>query len=165
VNGSRRPARPRRRGLLGSWLFTLLWLGVCTSAGISMLSKESDVMGMAMLGLFTALGLVMLVKAVRQTSLAARHQGAELRSDPPSPRGGQSVQVQLSSPRATTGRATLRLAEYRIDDSGSSPSTRLVWEQRCEASPVGGPDTPRCRRALICRPTPRPTMRAAMVTG
>jgi hypothetical protein len=142
VNGSRRPARPRGRGLLGSWLFTLLWLGVCTSAGISMLSKESDVMGLAMLGLFTALGLVMLVKAVRQTSLAARHQGAELRSDPPSPRGGQSVQVQLSSPRATTGRATLRLAEYRIDDSGSSPSTRLVWEQRCEASPAGGPDSP-----------------------
>lgn len=136
------PTRARSRGLLGSWLFVLIWLGVCTSAGISVLAKGSDAITITVLAVFTAVGLGMLVKAVRQTGQAVRHQGAELRCDPPQPRGGQSVSLQLRSPRAALGPVTLRLAEYRIDDSDSSPRSRLVWEQRREATSVGGVQTP-----------------------
>lgn len=130
-----RPGRPRGRGLLGGWLFALVWLGICVAAGTSVLSKGSDSMGLLVVGLFTALGLGMLVKALRQTRLAARHQGAGLRCDPPRPRGGQALRVQLRSAHVVAGRAaTLRLAEYRIDDHDSTTRTRLVWEQRSGAT-------------------------------
>lgn len=133
-------ARPRDRGLAGTWLFALIWLGVCAAAGMGMFNKGSDTLGRMMLGLFTALGLGMLFKAWRQTRLAARHQGAELQCDPPQPRGGQTLQVQLRSPHVRVGdTATLRLAEYRIDDSDSTTRTRLAWEQRREARPLGTP--------------------------
>ncbi len=129
-----RPDRPRSRGLLGSWLFTIVWLGVCAMAGVRMFASDADWVGRVMLAVFTALGVGMLIRTLRQTRLAARHEGAELLSDPPRPQAGQSVRVRLRSRRAVAGPVTLRLAEYRIDDNDSSTRTRLVWEQRSQAS-------------------------------
>lgn len=140
MNDSVRPGRPRSRGLLGSWLFTIVWLGVCATAGIRMFAGDADWMGRIVLAVFTALGVGMLIRTLRQTRLAARHEGAELLSDPPRPQAGQSVRVHLRSRRAVAGPVTLRLAEYRIDDNDSSTRTRLVWEQRCQASIGAGQD-------------------------
>ena len=72
-----RPDRPRSRGLLGSWLFTIVWLGVCATAGIRMFAGDADWTGRIVVAVFTAVGVGMLIRTLRQTRLAARHEGAE----------------------------------------------------------------------------------------
>ena len=79
-------------------------------AGVRMFASDADWVGRVMLAVFTALGVGMLIRTLRQTRLAARHEGAELLSDPPRPQAGQSVRVRLRSRRAVAGPVTLRLA-------------------------------------------------------
>ena len=134
-----RPLRPRGRGLIGGWLFTIAWLAICASAGVRMLSRETEPLGLAMLGVFLAAGLGMLVSVTRRTRLAGRHEGAGLTCEPPAPAGGGELRVRLRSRQALAaqGSVSLRLAEYRIDDRHSGARARMVRAQCGPAVIVG----------------------------
>ena len=135
-----------RQHALGLWLLATL-VCVMTLPAIAMASSARAPIWVALIaGLFSLVGLVLLRMAVRATRRAWIYQGTFASFQPAQPRGGAAFLASwVLPPRAaahwppgTTVR--LRVAQYRIDDSGSGTTERLVEDLTQHVRPHPSPD-------------------------
>ena len=121
------------RGQPMLWFFALFWCGISFPlAGLFWLGG-SPWWVKAFTSIFVAVGLGLLVVAFRQAALAWRFAGSGVQTHPSPPRAGESLElsVTLSARAVAAGRRSglarrVRLAQYRVDDSGSGSSERRV---------------------------------------
>lgn len=132
--GPSRGITQRARGIVGGWLFGGVWIGVCASAADGMLGADASLFSRAMWVLFLLVGVAILVHAAWQTVLARRHADTVLRLSPAAPRGGESFDAEIRLRSAPAGPVTLRLADHRIDDSGSTTRSRIAWQAQGRAA-------------------------------
>lgn len=125
------------------WFFTIFWCGIAfPMAGILWSSDSAPGFAKAFISMFVMVGIGLLVYAVRQTYNAWRYAGAALTSLPTPPRAGQPVELTLLLPERAAAHQQdqgqgllLRLAQYRVDESGSGSPERCV-ESFTEAARV-----------------------------
>ncbi|MBK7006415.1 MAG: DUF3592 domain-containing protein [Burkholderiales bacterium] len=113
------------------WLFALFWCGLSFPAAALFWAQDRPWLVKAFILLFVLVGLGLITWATRQTRLAWRHAHTALVLRPATSRAGQPLEVALNlSERALHDQGqqprVLRLAQYRVADSGSGESSRLV---------------------------------------
>lgn len=143
----RRSSASRAQGSL--WFFAFFWCGIAFPMTalfwLAALPWWVDVF----LSIFSIVGLGMIALAARQSLLAWRFSGSAPRWLPDPPRAGEPLRVSLTIPDRAVGNDSnepaprrLRLAHYRVDDSGSGSSERCVEQFDAVASawpePQGG---------------------------
>lgn len=135
-----------RHNAVGLWLAAVA-LCVMSLAGIGMASSPSASGWMGLIvAVFALIGLLMLHTAARATGRAWAYRGAFASFQPAQPRAGAAFQAHWTLPPGAAtrpslrGSVRLRVAQYRIDDSGSSASEHLVEELVQEVRPRLDPD-------------------------
>lgn len=135
-----------RQHALGLWLAATV-VCVMTLPAIVMASSASAPIWVALIaGLFSLVGLVLLRMAVRATRRAWTYRGTFASFQPGQPRAGATfmaswllpARAAAHWPPGTTVR--LRVAQYRIDDSGSGTTERLVEDLTQRVLPQPSPD-------------------------
>jgi hypothetical protein len=119
----------RGQGLL--WLFALFWGGIAFPMAALMWMTATQWWPKAFMLIFVAVGIFLFSLAWRQSALAWRFAGARVRYVPGAPVAGEVFEVELAMPRRALERALpagrrLRIAQYRVDDSGSGTQERQV---------------------------------------
>lgn len=145
---SDRPAAPAaqvrlrpRHNLIGSWLLALA-IGVMTLPAVGMASTASAPVWAAVLAaVFVLTALTLLWTTLRASRRAWIYRGAYASLQPAQPRAGATFQASwVLPPRPSAAwpahtAVRLRVAHYRIDESGSSTSERLAEQFVQEARP------------------------------
>ncbi|MGL4807788.1 MAG: DUF3592 domain-containing protein, partial [Giesbergeria sp.] len=143
--GLQRMGRSVRQSAGMLWFFALFWCGLSFPIAGLLWTQDVPWVAKAFLLLFVLVGMGLLAWAARQTRLAWRHADTALALRPATPRAGEPLEVSLHLPaRALRGGAqqprVLRLAQYRVADSGSGESSRLVEHLEQQAQPLLLPD-------------------------
>ena len=143
--GLQRMGRSVRQSAGMLWFFALFWCGLSFPIAALFWMQEGPWFVKIFLLLFVLVGLGLIAWAGQQTRLAWRHAHTALALRPATPRAGEPLEVTLNLPeRALRGRApeplVLRLAQYRVDDSGSGETRRLVEHLEQQAQPLPLPD-------------------------
>lgn len=143
--GLQRMGRSARQSAGMLWFFALFWCGLSFPIAGLLWTQDVPWVAKAFLLLFVLVGMGLLTWAARQTRLAWRHADTALALRPSTPRAGEPLEVSLHLPaRALRGGAqqprVLRLAQYRVADSGSGESSRLVEHLEQQAQPLPLPD-------------------------
>lgn len=134
------------QGQAALWIFALFWSGIAFPvAGVFWLGG-SPWWVKAFLSIFVLVGIGLLWLAGRQSLLAWRFAGSAPQWHPSPPMAGQGLTVTLDLPARAIGQPDvqplvkrLRLAHYRVDDSGSGASERLVEHFDATASVLPDP--------------------------
>lgn len=124
------------------WVFALFWCGISFPMAALFWMGGSPWWAQIFVSVFVVIGIGVLTLAWRQSVLAWRFAGTSVRFVPAGPQAGESFEVELAlSSRALqnappAGRR-LRLAQYRVDDSGSGTQERQVeaFERAATAMP------------------------------
>ncbi|HEY8879318.1 MAG TPA: DUF3592 domain-containing protein [Roseateles sp.] len=141
------PPRHRpRHNVIGLWLFAVV-ISVMALPVIGMASRPSAPFWVALIaGLFVLFGLGLMGAAVKATRRAWIYRGAFASFQPAQPRAGAAFQATWTLPPrdpasrpAQTG-VRLRVAHYRIDDSGSGTSERLAEHFTQDVRPTASVD-------------------------
>lgn len=121
------------KGQAALWLFALFWCGISFPLAAVFWLGRSPWWVNLLVSVFVLVGLGLLWVAVRQSLQAWRYAGTGLVLQPSPPRAGETVDVVLSLSARAIGESVggvgghrLRLSQYRVDDSGSGSSERLV---------------------------------------
>ncbi|HEX5784328.1 MAG TPA: DUF3592 domain-containing protein [Burkholderiaceae bacterium] len=125
------PADLARRQPAGLGLFTVFWCGLTFPLVGIVWSNGAPWSTKAFSLLFLAVGVALLAYSLRQAWWAWRMAATRVHCQPAQPRAGEDVVVSLTVPlRALAVLADIpnpvRLVQYRVDDSGSGVSERLV---------------------------------------
>jgi hypothetical protein len=120
-----------RRQQAGIGLFTVFWCGLAFPVVGIVWSNGAPWSTKAFSLLFLAVGVALLAYSLRLAWWAWRMASTRVRCLPARPRAGEGVVVSLTVPlRALAALAgtpsPVRLVQYRVDDSGSGVSERLV---------------------------------------
>ena len=124
------------------WVFALFWCGISFPMAALFWMGGSPWWAQIFVSVFVVIGIGVLTLAWRQSVLAWRFAGTSVRFVPAGPQAGESFEVELAlSSRALqnappAGRR-LRLAQYRVDDSGSGTQERqgAAFERAATAMP------------------------------
>ncbi|PKO29018.1 MAG: hypothetical protein CVU36_14755 [Betaproteobacteria bacterium HGW-Betaproteobacteria-9] len=130
------------RGQALLWFFALFWCGISFPMAALFWMTGSPWWVKVFVSVFVVIGIGVLTLAWRQSVLAWRFAGTSVRFVPAGPQAGEFFEVELAlSSRALqntppAGRR-LRLAQYRVDDSGSGTQERQVeaFERAATAMP------------------------------
>ncbi|MDR7272246.1 hypothetical protein J2X20_004920 [Pelomonas saccharophila] len=132
--------------VVGRWLFAIMFC-VLAFAAVGMASGPSAPGWVWLIaGLFVLVGLTLLWAAVQGTRRAWTYRGSFVSFQPSQPRSGAAflaswtLPPRASNPWAELATIQLRVAQYRIDDSGSSTSERLAEHFTQDARPLHHPD-------------------------
>lgn len=116
-----------------AWFFAVFWCGISFPMTALFWLTGQPWWVDALLSIFSIVGLGLIALAAKQSLLAWRYAGSTPHWNPDPPRAGQTLRVTLTMPARAVGSedaasATprLRLAQYRVDDSGSGSSERQV---------------------------------------
>ncbi len=139
------PRSSASRSQASLWFFAFFWCGIAFPLAAVFWMSGSPWWVHAFTSLFVVIGLALVYLALRQSVTAWRFAGARCQWHPAQPRAGQRCEVVLwMKPRAAAARrhgtATLRLAQYRVDDAGSGSPERLVESFDRTAALVPEPD-------------------------
>jgi hypothetical protein len=138
-----RSSASRSQGRL--WFFAFFWCGITFPLAAVFWMSGSPWWVNAFTSVFVVVGLALVYVAMRQSVTAWRFAGVRCQWHPAQPRAGQRCDAALRlKPRAAAARrhgtATLRLAQYRVDDAGSGSTERLVESFDRTAALVPEPD-------------------------
>lgn len=138
-----RSSASRSQGSL--WFFAFFWCGIAFPLAAVFWMSGSPWWVNAFTSVFVLIGLALVYLAIRQSVTAWRFASARCQWHPAQPRAGQRCEVALwLKPRAAAARrhgtATLRLAQYRVDDAGSGSTERLVESFDRTAALVPAPE-------------------------
>lgn len=115
-----------------TWFFTVFWCGIAfPMAAMLWTSGSAPWFAKAFISIFVMVGLVLIGLALHQTRQAWRYAGTALTALPARPRAGHPVELTLLLPERAAAhqnenRPQLRLAQYRVDESGSGSPERCV---------------------------------------
>jgi hypothetical protein len=112
------------KSLAGSWFFTVLWCGVSFPVFYIFGFKERDLMGGAIGGLFTLIGIAMLYASIKLTLEYWKYGEVHLTLEGAVPATGQSfgAKVNLPANAAAAGRISAELACVRVTWTRGSKS-------------------------------------------
>ncbi len=113
------------------WVFALFWCGIAFPMAALFWMSGSPWWVKLFVSVFVVVGIGLLTLAWRQSVLAWRFAGATVRFVPAVPQAGEAFEVELALPSRAlqnppSGGRRLRLAQYRVDDSGSGTQERQV---------------------------------------
>ncbi len=139
------PHKPRHN-VIGLWLFAAV-MSVMALPAIGMASAPGTPGWVALIaGMFVLVGLTLVRAALKATRRAWTYRGAAAGFQPAQPRAGAAFQAFWTLPprdsAANVRQATVRLrvAHYRIDDSGSGTSERQAEQFTQDTRTLSGPD-------------------------
>lgn len=137
--------RSPRHQALGAWCIAIFWCGIAFPvAGLFWTGRNMPGWASLLVGLFVCVGFVLLWAALQASRLAWIYSGATAQWRPAEPVAGTSFEVSWRLPARAAERwheqGRLRLAQYRIDDSGSGVSERCVEDIEAEVHPCPAPD-------------------------
>lgn len=134
-SGTREDAEPQHslsKGRWGLWFFTVFWCGIAfPMAALFWTDGNSPGWAKAFVGVFVVIGVGLAYAAAQQSRKAWRYQGLAMTVLPSRPKAGQPVETTLLLPlRAARGagaeQLTMRVAQYRVDESSSGSPERRV---------------------------------------
>lgn len=119
------------KSLVGSWIFTILWCAVSFPVFYTFAFKARDLMGGAIGGLFTLIGIVMLYASVKLTLEYFKYGEVHLTLEgaPPATGQGFSAKISLPANAAAAGRVSVELACVRVTWTRSSKGAPGRGEQ------------------------------------
>jgi hypothetical protein len=125
-------------GAIGAWIFAAFWTGISIPALVGAARQyfrtpESNLLIASVIAVvFVAVGLWMIVRAIRATARAA-HFGKSvlsLQTLPASPGGTLAGTIHLPRPLSATGPLHLHLTCTRRDESGDGSMQMTQWEDQ-----------------------------------
>src|SRR5262245_11547854 len=104
------------KSLAGSWLFTVLWCGISFPVFYVFAIKERSVMGGAIGGFFTLLGIAMIYATIKGTLEYLKYGQVHLLLEGAAPATGQSFSARINLPAdaARAGRINVEIACVRV---------------------------------------------------
>ena len=115
-----------------TWFFTVFWCGIAfPMAAMLWTSNGAPWLAKAFISIFVMVGVGLIGLSLHQTRQAWRYAGAALTALPSQPRAGHPVELTLllterAAAHQQESRPQLRLAQYRVDESGSGSPERCV---------------------------------------
>ena len=111
------------KSLVGSWLFTILWCGISFTVFYTFAFKARDVMGGAIGGLFTLIGIAALYASIKATLEYLKYGEVYLQLEgEPAVGEGFGARINLPAAAAAAGRLTAVLACVRVTWSRGNKS-------------------------------------------
>jgi tetratricopeptide (TPR) repeat protein len=119
------------KSLVGSWIFTILWCGISFPLFYVFGFQERSLMGGAVGGLFTLIGIGMLYGTIKATLEYFKYGKVhlELEGAPPATGRSFSAKVNLPANAAAAGRISAELACVRVTWSRGSKGGTSKGEQ------------------------------------
>jgi len=111
------------KSLIGSWLFTALWCAISFTVFYAFAFKSRDLMGGAIGGLFTLIGIAMLYASIKLTLEYLKYGEAHLHLEgEPAVGQGFGARINLPATAAAAGKIGAELACVRVTWSRGSKS-------------------------------------------